>query len=211
MPTEYTDEKTPFNRSSDNHWGDLTLDLTKPRPPHSRLLRPTTHSGGTDDAAADDAYTVDRNWWHRSRATTSVLSVSVLVGAPVTIASLISPWVAKAFLPFTFAALWIGTIETFIHVVRQLRMHGMSKLCVVASVAFVAILGHGAMFAISLARGLHASTPLAACVVCSTGAYVLGFGLMLAIERWWYAITPAQLLVLIVPLHAMGLVLVTLL
>lgn len=179
----------------------LRVDLKRPRTEFS-LQEPAS------SASTDEVYRIESNWWHLSRREPSIASASLFVGAPVTIASLISPWLARAFLPFTFAALWIGAIETLIHFARYVRKNGLDGLgwSILALVA--SITGHALMLLISFLRGLNAETPALMCALFSTGAYVLGIGIMLIAEEWWYAITPSQMLFLMATLHAMGLLLV---
>jgi hypothetical protein len=155
----------------------------------------------------DEVYRDESGWWHRSRKEASLASASLFVGAPVTIASLVSPWLAKAFLSFTFAALWIGTIETLIHFVRYVRANGTSGLGWALVAMMVSIGGHAVMFLISCVRGLSASTPILMCAFFSTAAFVIGVGIMLIADAWWYAITPSQMLFFLATLQAMGLLL----
>lgn len=155
----------------------------------------------------DDVYRDESNWWHRSRRDVSVASASLFVGVPVTIASLISPWLAKAFLPFTFAALWIGTIETLIQFVRYVRANAFEGLGWAVAAMLGSIGVHGVMLLVSCVRGLGASTSILMCAFFSTAAVVLGIGVMLIADAWWYAITPSQMLFFVAALQAMGLLL----
>ena len=154
-------------------------------------------------------YVVHGDWWHRCRTSASAASASLIVGAPVTIASLFSAYLAKAFLPFTFAAFWIGCIEASVHFSKHLRHDGFNGSFGCEFTKFmVAVLGHGLILFISFIRGWEADTPVIVCAIWSTGCYVLGFGAMLIMQQWWYSITPSQLLLFIVALHAMGLLIV---
>ena len=156
-----------------------------------------------------DTHEVRMDWWHLSRKSPSVASASLFVGAPVTIASLLNPWLAKAFFAFTFAALWIGCIEAFVHFVRHVKANVSVQCCAVVGL-LAALSGHAFMLWVTYSRGWGAETPLVACIIISTGCYVLGFGLMLVLDQWWYAITPSQMLLFIVALHSMGILLLTL-
>ncbi|MAB86780.1 MAG: hypothetical protein CML51_05690 [Rhodobacteraceae bacterium] len=175
------------------------VDLKRPRTEFS-LEEPSNDEN-------NPMYRDESGWWHRSRREASVASASLFVGAPVTIASLVSPWLAKAFLPFTFAALWIGTIETLIHFVRYVRGNGTNGLGWAVAAMIAAIGGHAVMFLISCVRGLGASTSVLMCAFFSTAAVVSGVGIMLIADAWWYAITPSQMLFFLVTLQAMGLLL----
>jgi hypothetical protein len=156
-------------------------------------------------------YAIHGDWWHRGRTSASPASASLIVGAPVTVASLISSYLARAFLPFTFAAFWIGCIEASIHLSKYLRQNGLGKGFGCELTKFmVAVLGHALILFISVVRGWEADTPTIVCAIWSTGCYALGFGAMLIVEQWWYSITPSQLLFFIATLHAIGLLIMML-
>lgn len=198
-----------FSSYEDSLHFDLTRSISKPL--QVDLFLPDKDGTLYDDIEVTQRHTLYRSessWWHLSRREASVASASLIVGAPVTIACLISPWLAKAFLPFTFTALCIGIIETLIHFVRVLRSKTRERLgCAIAAMG-ASLAGHALMLLISCLRGLHATTPVTFCAFFSTGAYVVGFGLMLIVDEWWYAITPAQMLLFLSTLHAMGLLLI---
>lgn len=75
------------------------------------------------------------------------------MGAPVTIASLFSAYLARALLPFTFAAFWVGCIEASVHFNMHLRQKelGGGVGCEFAKL-MVAVLGHGLSLFISFIR-----------------------------------------------------------
>lgn len=165
---------------------------------------------GVEAAAVESEpdYRDRSDWWHKSRSRPMMCrSISEWLGIPLIIASLVFPRLARAFLPFMLAMCCIGCIEGSAHLVARLRVNESNlytgNVCIWLSIVVV----HIGAFVVSCWRGWGADTPVVVSVICSTCCHVIGIGIVIVVDEWWYRITPAQMILLLASLHPVGILL----